>query len=738
MAALTAMMMLGAGGAMAQERPGSAPGAPVVLAPPKSLAPRPLGSAQEPAVPRSLPVPQDPAQRLRAVTPSPDAAAGSSRAPQARGISVDTLGEIDPNSVGVLDANTGGFGVAMWAGSSADTVARLLARIGRPAALPSARALARRLLLSAARPPRKKVVRSGSDSAPSLLARRLQLLLALGDVKSAKALLGVVPVHVAERAVGLAKLNTAFLMNDTSGACGEARAGIAKYDGMPWRKAMVFCQYLAGEGMAASIGAELLREQGVGDDAFFALTAMLGGDTEASFTVPAKLEPLHLAMMRVARVQISDTLADSAEALVLRTIAFSPNAALDARLTAAERAEAAGALEAQSLTQIYGAVTFAPGDITTALTNADTLSGPRGRALLYHAARAQKVPAAQVEVVAKAFVLARAQGRLATAVRAFLPVLEGIKPTEDLAWFATEAARAFYFAGRLELAGQWASLAKRAFPGQAPKPVTEVAPSSPSSMVAAGLPRPMGNAIKGPAGASSGISVEVRLWPFMAIVAAGADRKTAAGDAKSEVTGKGGSFAEGLNPALPPGSVSAPAEAPPEGPTAADALAEVRTVEPSRVVDPAAGAGPSVVREKLVTQAKVPSEPAFDRAMFARWRQARATGGGTATTADGALLLTLLDALGADVPPQAWLETVGPAREMSALPPPGLVAALDRGAKEGRVGETVLIALAVLGADAPGKIHPSVIGPVVRALVAIGLAGEARALALEVAFGAGL
>ena len=674
-------------------------------------------------------MPQDPAPRLRAVTPSPDAAASPSRAPQARGIRVDTLGEIDPNSVGFLDANTGGFGVDMWAGASADMVARLLARIGRPAALPSARALARRLLLSAARPPRGKAARSGGAAAPSLLARRLQLLLVLGDVKSAKALLGVVPVHVAERAVGLARLNTAFLMNDTSGACGEARAGIVKYDGAPWRKAMVFCQYLAGERMAASIGAELLREQGVGDDAFFALAAMLGGDTEASFTVPAKLEPLHLAMMRVARVQISDTLADSAEAVVLRTIAFSPNAALDARLTAAERAEAAGALEAQSLTQIYGAVTFAPGDITTALTNADALSGSRGRALLYHAARAQKVPAARAEVVAKAFALARTQGRLATAVRAFLPLLEGIKPTEDLAWFATEAARAFYFVGRLELAGQWASLAKRAFPGQARQPVTAGSSSSPSSMVAAGPPRPMVNAIKGQARAPSGVSAEVRLWPFMAIAAAGA---------KSEVVGKDGGVAEGLNLALPPGSVAAPTEVPPDSPTAADALAEVRTVEPRPEVDPVTGAGPSVVREELVTKAKVPSEPAFDNAMFTRWREARSTGGKTVTPAQGALLLSLLDALGVKVPSQAWLATVGPGREMGALPPPGLVAALDRGAKEGRVGETVLLALAVLGADAPGKLHPSVIGPVVRALVGIGLVPEARALALEVAFGAGL
>jgi hypothetical protein len=184
--------------------------------------------------------------------------------------------------------------------------------------------------------------------------------------------------------------------------------------------------------------------------------------------------------------------------------------------------------------------------------------------------------------------------------------------------------------------------------------------------------------------------------------------------------------------------MAAPAEAPPEGPTAADALAEVRAVGPSPVVDLVTGAGPAVVRETLVTKAKAAPKPAFDSAMFARWRKARAVGDETVAPARGALLLTLLDALGVEVPSQAWLETVGPVREMAAPPPPGLVAALDRSAKEGRVGETVLLALAVLGADAPAKIHPSAIGPVVRALVDIGLAREARALAREVAFGAEL
>ncbi len=98
----------------------------------------------------------------------------------------------------------------------------------------------------------------------------------------------------------------------------------------------------------------------------------------------------------------------------------------------------------------------------------------------------------------------------------------------------------------------------------------------------------------------------------------------------------------------------------------------------------------------------------------------------------------MLNALGIDIPQEAWLETAPPVREMAALPPPGLLAALERSASQRRAGETVLLALAVLGGDSAEKIHPAVIGPVLRALVDVGLGNEARALALDVAFGAGL
>jgi hypothetical protein len=224
----------------------------------------------------------------------------------------------------------------------------------------------------------------------------------------------------------------------------------------------------------------------------------------------------------------------------------------------------------------------------------------------------------------------------------------------------------------------------------------------------------------------------------MAIAAAPVGRKPPVTE-KISASVEGAGSVHGSNSAVPPDAAEGPASfkgSTAKGPTAAKALAGVRAVALAPVVDLVTGAGPAKAKENPGMKAMPAHQTQFDTAMFARWRKAMAAKGETIVSARGALLLTLLDALGVKVPQGAWLETVGPVGELAAVPPPGLLAALDRGAKEGRVGETVLLALTVLGADSPGKLHPSAVGPVVRALVAIGLAQEARALALEVAFGA--
>ncbi|MCH7543507.1 MAG: hypothetical protein IIB65_07700 [Proteobacteria bacterium] len=378
---------------------------------------------------------------------------------QGQPIKVSELKAIDPESVGLLDDASGGFGIDMWRGTGRSLVERLLPKL--PAAVPSTvmRSLTRRLLLSSATPP------EGPGSGRSLVAMRVEKLAAMGDPKVVGDLLRVAPSRLEDEALARARIDNAFLTNDNAGACSQIRALIRQYQGAYWQKALSFCQALAGEHARAALGAGLLRELGHGDDqVFFTLIAALGGDKGAVVESLPKPAPLHLAMLRAARQRLPEDVLQTADAAILRTVAISPNAALDLRLEAAERAEAVGALPSDSLAQIYASVTFSPEQLANAFSQAEADRGPRGRALLYQATAIQSVPTAQAEILRKAWALARESGGYQTSVRVHLPTLGGIAPAMELAWFAEEAGRALLIAGRYQAAAAWLALTRQASP----------------------------------------------------------------------------------------------------------------------------------------------------------------------------------------------------------------------------------------------------------------------------------
>ncbi|MBT3792812.1 MAG: hypothetical protein HN658_01305 [Rhodospirillales bacterium] len=654
---LTALMIpMGSSGAGAQAK----------ILPPENLAPpKPLGASGAASASKALPA-QLPKKLPSTVSPIPVSVTPVSPSPApSKGIKVDTLGAIDPNSVGLLDAKAGGLGIDMWKGTSADLVSKYLPRLPAPPGLASARSLVRRLLLSAARPPvahKPAVKKSGVDAKkePSLVARRVDRILALGDLESAAALLRVVPVRTPEEAIAIARRDVAFLLNDNAGACAESQSRIRQFQSVSWRKALVFCQLIAGEGAKASIGAELLREQEMEDEAFFSLVQILGGDRGTAFAAPDQPKPLHLAMMRAGRIQIPDAVVEKGSAAMLRSVAFSPNATLDSRLDAAERAEAYGTLKPSSLAKLYGSINFPPADIAGALTQADKLSGPRARALLYHAAQTQTVAAARAEILAKVFSLARAQGRTGTAVRVFMPILAQVDPSDELAWFAREAARALYLAGAVHVADGWLELATRV--GQPPKENPDKA-----SMHAS-------------------VPADVALWPLSVLASV---------PLKSQLIPTGAEVSTGV---VPNGETS---------------VTETSVIEP-------VGAAP------------------FDVAKFERWWKSNKSAGDDVQRQRASLFLALAEALGIKVPGVVWLKVATDGRENATLAQPGLIKALEHGAKAGRLAETVLLSAIALGDEAPGKLHPSIIAPVVRSLIIAGFSAEARAMAVETVFGAGL
>lgn len=385
--------------------------------------------------------------------------APSSTVPEGQ-VEVERLAAIDPSSVGLLDQSAGGFGLEMWRGTRRSLVERLLPRLPMGMLSPPMQDLARRLLLSTARVP------DGEPGKPSLLGLRIERLAAGGETVAINDLLRLAPAPLTDRAFARARLDGLLLAGDHAGACAEFKSLVADDpDETYWLKGLTFCKALNGERAAARFAVALLRELGEqGDAAFFNLIESLNGAAEAQVASLLDPDALHLAMLQVARLPVPDDAVPGAPPSILRAIARAPNASLELRLAAAEQAEAAGALSAAALAEIYKSVIFEPEQIASFQAIAEREPGPRANALLYQAGQLQSDPAERARALQLAWRLARQHGGFATQARVNREAALSLGPDEGLIWFAEDVVRALIAADEIATALEWFKLAQAAAP----------------------------------------------------------------------------------------------------------------------------------------------------------------------------------------------------------------------------------------------------------------------------------
>lgn len=99
--------------------------------------------------------------------------------------------------------------------------------------------------------------------------------------------------------------------------------------------------------------------------------------------------------------------------------------------------------------------------------------------------------------------------------------------------------------------------------------------------------------------------------------------------------------------------------------------------------------------------------------------------------------IPLLDALGYIVPPDAqWAVSATTAGVVPSGASAEALAGIERSAQDGRLGETILDALIAMGLGGPTRAQGQTVTRVVKALMAVGLRDEARAIAVEAVLGA--
>ncbi len=529
-------------------------------------------------------------------------------------VEIKKLSEIDADSVGVIDASQGGFGVDMWEGTERSLVATLLPLLSAHVRSPVMRDLARRLLLTRATAPK------GKPGRPSLLARRVDRLFAMGDIEAARQLLDNAPALPVEESLTRIRIEGLFFGNDNSGACKQVRSHVQQFQGPYWQQATAFCLALSGEHAKAAMVADILAErEGAADPAFFTVMEALSGSTNAVVESLKNPLALQLSMMRAANLRLPDSAAESQRPTILRAVALSPNADLDVRLAAAESAHALGALTVAELGELYAGIRFESKELENPLTTADVKWGPRGRALLLRTATGQKVPTARAEVLKRAWRLAKEKGGYDLLLQSSLPMLLTIEPAGELVWFANDAGRALFGAGRRGEALTWLALAQQE------------------------------------AGANAEAAAAVTaLWPL------------------------------------------------------------------------------AILSD---TEESMP----FVAADLDKWWQAQNKDGGDTAMQRARVLFGLLAAIDKPVAAGLWAQLIGDASpETVTVPNPALRHALRVASEDLRVGETVMLALIVLGKQGVAGAGPMAVEGAVTALRTVGLRKEARALALEAAIAAGI
>jgi hypothetical protein len=114
-----------------------------------------------------------------------------------------------------------------------------------------------------------------------------------------------------------------------------------------------------------------------------------------------------------------------------------------------------------------------------------------------------------------------------------------------------------------------------------------------------------------------------------------------------------------------------------------------------------------------------------------------AVAGSQRDTGQAVLLLALADALGQKVSPADWARFIAPAHSAS-LPGAALWLDQEEAASGRRLGETVLATLILARQDEHLAREPIILSRAVAALRTVGLADDARALAIEAALAAGI
>jgi hypothetical protein len=374
------------------------------------------------------------------------------------GIEIGTLGQVDEGSVGLLDSSNGGLGTAMWTGTGRRVVERLLGQVPGPTSSPVMGDLARRLLLTSARPPQ------GAHGGVSLLALRLHQLNAAGRADDIVQLLARSGGARPSPAAAMEFANGALGAGDTNRACNMLSVlpvgGDTSSDEIAAfaLRLSIFCQISGGQLGAANLTVELAREQGFGDLYFLALAAQATDGLKLDAPIPAVFDALTFRMLLLAKRPVPNDVVARVTPNLLVSMAAGGAYDPEIQVAAAERAAALGLLSGDEMAAAYLSVPYSREDVDGVRIGREPASPYRRRALYHQAVLDELVPAGRADLLSTLFFREAAGDAYRATLLAHMSSLSSVPPSSVLTAFAPLAVRAFVERGDRVRAGMWLSV----------------------------------------------------------------------------------------------------------------------------------------------------------------------------------------------------------------------------------------------------------------------------------------
>ena len=345
-----------------------------------------------------------------------------------------------------------GLPLESWAGIDLQRAGQLMAGLELPPLSPALAALWRRLMTSTGSQPAGATAAQFTALRAEALYRAGQLR-ALGELLPGAARNEPDPLLTALAA----RYDVAVGQRDTG--CSAVKESAARKHELPPPLAgemlvlAGYCAAAAGNASAASLAADLAREEGVKDAGLLEGLLAVGEGRPPRLPRSGRITPTLYRLLQLAGTVQADGLIERADAALLGALVIDPATRPELRIAAAEAAARANVVTAEELADVYRAQRFAPADLANPLA---ARSDPQfRRALLFQAAEAERHPIRRAQILRGFLDEARRTGVYVHALGAAAPLAEDVPKSVDLAWFGETAIEAALVRGDHKSARAW-------------------------------------------------------------------------------------------------------------------------------------------------------------------------------------------------------------------------------------------------------------------------------------------